>query len=104
MATSQPAPAGTTYPGKTLGIIGLIAAFPFNLIGLILSIVALVQSKRAGYKNTPAVIGIIVGAVLLVGFVIVLIVLIAVFGNLFAQCADLGPGSHYVDGVTYTCS
>jgi len=104
VTASQPAPAGTTYPGKTLGIIGLIAAFPFNLIGLILSIVALVQSKRAGYKNTPAVIGIIVGAVLLVGSVIVLIVLIAVFGNLFAQCAELGPGTHHVGGVTYTCS
>jgi hypothetical protein len=104
VATSQSAPAGTTYPGKTLGIIGLIVAFPFSLIGLVLSIVALVQSKRAGNANTPAVIGIIVGAVLLVGWVILLGILITVFGSLFAQCAELGSGTHYVNGVTYTCS
>lgn len=82
----------------------LIVAFPFSLIGLVLSIVALVQSTRAGYANTPAVIGIIVGAVLLVGWIILLGILITVFGNLFAQCAELGSGTHYVNGVTYTCS
>ncbi|GEB46677.1 hypothetical protein [Microbacterium testaceum] len=102
--TTQPAPAGTTYPGKTLGIIGLIVAFPFNLIGLIISIVALVQSKKAGYKNTPALIGIIVGAVLVVVGIVVAIILVSVFAGIFAACGDLGPGQHYVDGVTYTCS
>lgn len=61
--TQQPAP-GTDYPGKTLGIVGLVLAFFFNLIGLILSVVAFNQSKKAGYKNTPAKIGIIVGAII----------------------------------------
>lgn len=59
------APAGTDFPGKTLGIAGLIVAIFFNLIGLILSAVALNQSKKAGYKNTPALVGVIIGAVLL---------------------------------------
>lgn len=62
----QPAPAGTDYPGKTLGIVGLIVAIFFNLIGLIISAIALNQSKKAGYKNTPALAGVIVGAVLFV--------------------------------------
>ncbi|NQX35204.1 hypothetical protein [Herbiconiux sp. VKM Ac-2851] len=68
MTTSapQPAPAGTDYPGKTLGIVGLIVAIFFNLIGLIISAIALSQSKKAGYKNTPALAGVIVGAVLFV--------------------------------------
>lgn len=63
--TQQPTP-GTDYPGKTLGIVGLVVAIFFNLIGLIISAIAYSQSKKAGVKNTPALIGIIVGAVLLV--------------------------------------
>ncbi|MCS5714037.1 hypothetical protein NVV95_05670 [Herbiconiux sp. CPCC 205716] len=65
-SSPQPAPAGTDYPGKTLGIVGLIVAIFFNLIGLIISAIALNQSKKAGYKNTPALAGVIVGAVLFV--------------------------------------
>jgi hypothetical protein len=41
-------------PGKTLGIVGLVLAFVMPLLGLILSIVAKVQSRGAGAKNTPA--------------------------------------------------
>lgn len=62
---TQQAPAGTDYPGKTLGVVGLIVAIFFNLIGLIISAIALNQSKKAGYKNTPALVGVIIGAVLL---------------------------------------
>jgi len=72
------APAGTDFPGKTLGIVGLVLAIFFNLIGLIISAVALNQSKQAGYKNTPALAGIIIGAVLLVlGIIIAIIVGVA---------------------------
>jgi Ca2+/H+ antiporter len=63
---TQQAPAGTTYPGKTLGIVGLVVAIFFNVIGLIISAIALVQSKKAGYKNTPALVGLIIGIVLTV--------------------------------------
>ncbi len=61
--TQQPAP-GQDYPGKTLGIVGLIVAIFASLIGLIISAIALNQSKKAGYKNTPALAGVIVGAIL----------------------------------------
>ncbi|MEV7692438.1 hypothetical protein AB0N73_03805 [Microbacterium sp. NPDC089189] len=70
--TQQPAP-GVDYPGKTLGIVGLIVAIFFNLIGLIISAIAFSQSKKAGYKNTPALVGIIIGSVLLVIGIIVAI-------------------------------
>lgn len=72
------APAGTDFPGKTLGIVGLILAIFFNLIGLIVSVVALNQSKAAGYKNPLAKAGIIVGAVLLALTVISTIILVVV--------------------------
>ncbi|MFB2580791.1 hypothetical protein ACEXQD_06040 [Herbiconiux sp. P15] len=68
------APAGTDYPGKTLGIVGLVVAIIANLIGLIISAIALSQSKKAGYKNTPALAGVIIGAVLFVIGIIVSII------------------------------
>ncbi|WP_058612887.1 hypothetical protein [Microbacterium testaceum] len=104
MTTTPPTPTGTDYPGKMLGIAGLIAAFPFSLIGLILSIVAFVQSRKAGYQNVPALIGIIVGAMLLLVFTAVVIVVAVMLASIIGQCAELGPGTHYVDGAKYTCS
>jgi Caspase domain len=53
------------YPGRTLGIVGLIAAFFCGLVGLIISVIAYRQSHIAGYQNKPALAGIIVGAILL---------------------------------------
>ncbi len=74
----QAAPAGQDFPGKTLGIVGLIVAIFFNLIGLIISIIAFNQSKKAGYKNTPALAGIIVGAVFLgIGLLVVILSIVA---------------------------
>ena len=74
--TQQPAP-GVDYPGKTLGVVGLVVAIFFNVIGLIISAIAFNKSKKAGYKNTPALVGIIIGAVLFGLGVILWIVAIA---------------------------
>jgi hypothetical protein len=68
---AAPVPAAAPaapVPGKVLGIVGLILAivWPFQVIGLILSIVANIQSKNAGVKNTPAKAGIIIAIILLV--------------------------------------
>ena len=71
---TQQAPAGIDYPGKTLGVVGLIVAIFFNLIGLIISAIALSQSKKAGYKNTPALVGVIIGAILLAVGILVSII------------------------------
>ncbi|MCS5724125.1 hypothetical protein N1028_05155 [Herbiconiux sp. CPCC 203407] len=67
---TTPAP-GVDYPGKTLGVIGLVASILFMFVGLVISLVALNQSKKAGYRNTPAKIGVIVGIVLTVLWVLV---------------------------------
>jgi len=72
------APAGTDFPGKTLGIIGLVLAALFNIVGLIVSGVALSTSRKAGYKNVPALAGVIVGVISLVlGIVFAVIGIIA---------------------------
>jgi hypothetical protein len=70
-----PAPAGADFPGKTLGIVGLVLAILVPLVGLIISIVANNQSKAAGYTNQLAKIGIIVGIILTVLYLIFAIVL-----------------------------
>ncbi|ARJ06469.1 hypothetical protein GCM10010988_17240 [Cnuibacter physcomitrellae] len=102
------APPGTDFPGKTLGIVGLILAILIPLVGLILSIVARVQSKKAGYKNTLATAGIIVGAVLIALYIILWIVIAiaaaSAIGGAVEMCQQLGPGTWEINGVTYTCS
>ena len=90
-------------PGKTLGIVGLVLSFFTAIIGLIISIVALRKSKKAGFKNTPALIGIIVGILSTIVAIIIATVSIIAFTALLSQCAQLGPGVHDVNGVTVTC-
>lgn len=65
---AQPPPAAAKYPGETLGLVGMILAIiPCTyFVGLILSIVAYVQSNKVGIKNQKAFIGIIVGGIWLV--------------------------------------
>jgi len=88
-------------PGKTLGIVGLILAFVMPLLGLILSIVAKVQSRGAGAKNTPATVGIVLSIIFIVVYILILVLVI---GGLAAGCGQYGPGVHHVNGVTLTCS
>ena len=55
--------ASAVDPGRTLGIAGLVLSIFFSAVGLVVSIVAFKKSKRAGFKNTAALAGIIVGAI-----------------------------------------
>lgn len=102
----------TSYPGKTLGIVAFVLALVpvgLQLIGLILGIVALVQSRRAGHKNGLALAAIIIAAVLLVLTVILALVTIIPLVT-FAQetvqaCAAVDyVGTVMVRGVEVTCS
>jgi len=60
---TPPQPAAD--PGNTLGLVGLILAIIpcTSTIGLVLSIVASIISRRAGFQNSKALAGIIVGIV-----------------------------------------
>ena len=100
-------PTGVENPGKTLGIVALVASFFISVLGLILGIVALNQSKKAGFKNGPAKAAIILSIIFMVLTVIIIVAVIALtgaaVGNLAQICAELGAGEHVVDGITYTC-
>ena len=97
-------PAATpTPPGRVLSIVGLVLAFLIAPVGLIISIVALVKSNKAGQPKGLAIAGIVIGAVVTIFWVILLIVLFAALAALFGMCAELGQGVWEVDGVTYTC-
>ena len=68
MADYQATPQPAVDPGNTLGIVGLILAIIpcTSTIGMVLSIVAFIISRRAGFKNNKALAGIIIGAAWLV--------------------------------------
>lgn len=68
-----------SYPGKGLGIAGFILAFVgAQVVGLILCIVGYRQSKKAGFKNTLAFVGIILNSVFLALAIILIPVIMAV--------------------------
>ena len=107
-AAPAPVPPGPAAPaasdGKTLGIVALIVTFFFSLVGLILGFVARGQSKRAGVKNTPATVAIVLGFIFLIGTIIAIIVAIAGGAALINACAGLEPGQYTLDnGATLTC-
>ena len=105
---APPAPVATNAtgenPGKTMGIVGLILAFPLQLVGLIVSIIALRKSKKAGFKNAPALWGIIVSIVLMIIAIILIVLAVVAASALLAQCGDLGSGVHELEnGIIVTC-
>ncbi|WP_402467541.1 DUF4190 domain-containing protein [Isoptericola aurantiacus] len=106
----QPAPGygqpPTQNPGTTFGIVGLVLGFlgPLSLVGLILSIVGLRKSKKAGQSNGVAIAGIVVSSLVLIGVIIGGIALGVGLAHVIEVCNDLGPGTHVQDGITYTCS
>lgn len=73
-APQAPAGASAPVPGKTLGIVALILAFFFQLLGLILGIVALNQSKGSGYSNAPAKWAIWLSIIFMVLGVVIMII------------------------------
>lgn len=73
-------------PGKTMGIVAFIMScfvtfFFVQIVGLILGIVAIVRSKKAGYSNQWAVAAIITSTALMVLTVIVAIIVGMAFGS-----------------------
>lgn len=88
-----------------LGIIGFVLSLlgPLTVAGLVVSIVGMVQSRRAHAKNGFALAGIIIGAVGAVLLILAVVFMVIGVGYLAQVCGELGPGTHFQDGVTYTC-
>ena len=94
MTTPAPAPtpaAAPVVPGKTLGIVALIVAFFFSVVGLILGIVARNQSKAAGVPNTPATVAIILGIV----FTVIYVLIFALSGAAIMAAFNSGAVTSY---------
>lgn len=103
--TPPAAPAGEENPGKVLGIISIVTAvLGMGLVGLVLGIIGLKKSKKVGMGNGLAVAGIVLSIVSIVIGIALIAVLALGATKLVQKCQQLGPGTHYENGVTYTCS
>lgn len=94
---------GGTVPGKTLGIVAFVVSFFFGPLGLILGIVALVQSKKAGRGNGFAVAAIIIGAISVVVGLIVIFAVIVPSLNAATTCLNDPTAVVQVWGVDLSC-
>lgn len=94
-------------PGKVMGIISIVLPFVgFGLIGLILGFVAKSKSKKAGFKNTPALVGIILSALAIVVTIVGLtigIVAAAQFASDIQQQCSSGSPTFTLNGQTGAC-
>lgn len=98
------APYNAPVPGKTLGIVAFIVSFFAGLIGLILGIVALVQSKKAGRGNGFAIAAIIIGAISVIVGIIVLFAFIIPSVSAATTCVNDPSAIVTVWGVNIPCS
>jgi hypothetical protein len=96
---THPAPPVVHNPGKTLGVVALVLSLPLSLVSLVLGIVALVKSRRAGQRNWWAVAAIVVSFLVIVA----LVIWAATIAWLMGECAELGPGIHEVGGRPIEC-
>lgn len=95
--------SGTSYPGKTLGIVAFIVSFFFNIVGLILGIVALVQSKKAGRTNGWAIAAIVIGALSVIVTLILFFAVIVPSLNAATACLNDPNATVTVWGVNIPC-
>jgi len=83
-------------PGHGLGVAALILAFFISPLGIILGIVGLLKSKKAGFKNGLALAGIIIGALSLIGTILLVS---------SATTAVVNTSNDLIDGVNNgTCT
>lgn len=105
-AYAGPPAAPATVPGKTLGIVAFVLAIVpvgLSLVGLILGIIALVQSKKAGRSNGFAIAAIVIGALaVIVGILLVFAVVIPSL-NAATTCLNDPTGTATMWGVNLPC-
>jgi hypothetical protein len=93
-------------PFRVFGIVGFILSLfaILNFAGLVVSIIALIRSKRAGFRNRFALAGVVIAGL---GVLVSLIIVAIAAGALVdaAQtCARLGDGVHTIGNATYSCA
>ena len=93
-------------PSRGFEIAGFVLSF-FGFLaiaGLIMSTISFRRLGRAGQPRGLSLAGIIISIVVLLLTLAFIVAAIVGASTLLETCADLGPGTHVVDGVTYTCS
>ncbi|WP_298255379.1 DUF4190 domain-containing protein [uncultured Arthrobacter sp.] len=88
----NPPGAPTDNPGRVLGIVGFILAIFIAPVGLVISIIAFVKSRKAGMGNGLALAGSIIGALFTILGVLGAIVLGAFFTELAQQLTEACEG------------
>lgn len=72
-------------PGKTMGIVGFVLAFVIAPAGIVVSAMALSESKKVGYDNVLGKWGLWLSIIFTALWVLyVLFIVLAVFGGMFA--------------------
>ncbi|WP_248240942.1 DUF4190 domain-containing protein [Microbacterium kunmingense] len=103
---SPPAP-GAPVPGKTLGIVAFVLSIVLSwlaLIPLILGIVALVQSRKAGRGNGWAVAAIVISALSIIVTLIIVFALVIPSLSAASTCVANPDAIVNVWGVQVPCS
>lgn len=93
-------------PSRGFEIAGFVLSF-FGFLaiaGLIMSTISFRRLGRAGQPRGLSLAGIIISIVVLLLTIAGIVAGIIGATALVGACQDLGPGTHVVDGVTYTCS
>lgn len=87
-------------PGADLSISGMVFAFFMPPLGLVLSILGLRKSKRAGIRNRRAFVAMIISSVTTAFSIGILTFFISTLVTMSQRCGELGPGTHYIDATT----
>lgn len=93
-------------PYRAFGIIGFVLSFfvMLNFAALVISIIALVRSKRVGFRNRFALAGTVIAGIGVLTTIVVVAALGVMFVDAAQTCARLGDGVHTVGTATYTCT
>ncbi|MEA9985050.1 MULTISPECIES: DUF4190 domain-containing protein [Subtercola] len=99
-------PLSVPNRGRTIGIVGFALSFfvLLNLAGLVLSIIALVKSRRDGFRNGFALAGIIIAGIGVTITLLIAAIAVPTLVNAGETCGRLGNGVHQVGNATYTCT
>lgn len=102
---AQPAEAPRD-PFRSFGIVGFVLSFfaVLNVAAFVISIIALVRSHRAGYRNRFAFAGLVISSIGLLITVILIGMAVSALVGAAQTCAQLGTGVHVVGSATYTCT
>lgn len=103
--TAPPPPAVAPDAYRTFGIVGFVLSFfvVLNVAGLLISIIALVGSRRNGHRNGLALAGVVIAGIGVAATLVIVFVVGATLVDASQTCARLGEGVHTVGPATYTC-